>query len=152
MKNKNHLLIYIIASGFLFVVDQLLKYLARGNQDFTYYLWRPWLGWEYFANAGIAFSLPFPNWLIIILTPFIILGLIIWYIKTYKLQVTSYRALAISLIIFGALSNFIDRIFFGATIDYLRILTGVINLADVMIAGGVLLIFIYSKRGYNETK
>lgn len=150
--NKARLTIYILINGFFLLIDQLLKYFARANPDLTYYLWRPWLGWEYYANTGIAFSLPFPNWLIIILTPFIILGLIIWYIKTYKLQVTSYRALAISLIIFGALSNFIDRIFFGATIDYLRILTGVINLADVMIAGGVLLIFIYSKRGYNETK
>ena len=84
MKFKNHLLVYILVSGFLFTIDQFLKYFARTNPDWTYYLWHPWLGWEYFTNTGIAFSLPFPNGLVIILTPLIILGLIIWMIKLVR--------------------------------------------------------------------
>jgi len=52
--------------GFLFLVDQVLKYLARVNPDFAYYIWKPWLGWELFLNNGIAFSLPFPNILVIL--------------------------------------------------------------------------------------
>ncbi len=141
MKAKLHLLTYLLVSGFLFVSDQLLKYLARANADFSYYLWKPWLGWEYFANSGIAFSIPCPNWLIIIATPIIILGILFWYLKskTYKLS-------AISLIIAGALSNLTDRILFSATIDYLRFFTGVINLADVMIVGGVMMMFLKNKK------
>ncbi|MEK7679603.1 MAG: signal peptidase II, partial [Deltaproteobacteria bacterium] len=83
MKNTR-LIIYILISGFFLLFDQLLKYFARTNPDFNYYLWQPWLGWEYYANTGIAFSLPFPNWLIIILTPIIILGLFIWFAKNLK--------------------------------------------------------------------
>ena len=39
-------------------------------------------------------------------------------------------------ILLGAISNFLDRIIYGRTVDYLLIFTGVINIADVMIALG----------------
>lgn len=148
MKNKIRLAIYISLSGFFLLLDQLLKHFARANADFSYYLWKPWLGWEYYANPGIAFSFPFPNWLIIIATPIIILGILFWYLKskTCKLQAVNYKLSAVSLVIAGALSNYIDRILFSATIDYLRFFTGVINLADVMIVGGVLLLIICSQK------
>lgn len=138
MLTKIRLITYLSVSGFFLFLDQLFKYLARTNPGFTYYLSKPWLGWEYFGNTGIAFSLPFPNWLIIILTPLIILGLIYWHSKTKEFK--HYQLLAISLIITGALSNYIDRILFGITIDYLRILTGVINLGDIIILGGIFLL------------
>lgn len=145
MKNTR-LIISILISGFFLLVDQLLKYFARANPEYTYYLWKNWLGWEYYANPGIAFSLPVPNWLIVIITPLILLGLIMWFTKTYKQKSISYKLLAISLIVVGAVSNYIDRILFGVTIDYLRILTGVINLADVMIAGGVVLLLLKNNK------
>ena len=150
MNFKTRLLIYTLISGFLLFVDQLLKYFARLNPETTYYLWRPWLGWEYFANTGIAFSLPVPNWLVIIFTPFILLGLILWFTKILKKQnANCYLLSAIFLILAGALSNYIDRVIFGVTIDYLRVLTGVINLADLMILGGVLLLLFNNKKNYN---
>jgi len=40
----------------------------------------------------------------------------------------------------GALSNLIDRVLFSITIDYLRIFTSVINIADIMIVAGVVLL------------
>ena len=70
--------IIVLVGGFLFLGDQILKYLARVNPDFAYYIWKPWLGWELFLNKGIAFSLPFPNWLIILITPVLLLLLIAW--------------------------------------------------------------------------
>ncbi|MFA4831592.1 MAG: signal peptidase II [Patescibacteria group bacterium] len=121
-------------SGVFLLVDQWLKYLTRTNPDFTYYLWKPWLGWEYFSNSGIAFSLPFPNPLLIIFTPLIILALFIFLTK--QKNPSFFFIFGITLIIAGAISNLIDRVLFAATIDYLRLLTGVINLADVMIAAG----------------
>lgn len=152
---------YILTSGLFLLLDQILKYFARLNPDYTYYLWRPWLGWEYFGNTGVAFSLPIPNWLIIIFTPFILLGLIFWFMSlrgsahwrsrsnpkevgdcfaTLRSARNDRLTLAIFLILAGALSNYFDRILFGVTIDYLRILTSIINLADVMIVGGVILL------------
>ena len=128
--------------GFLFLVDQVLKYLARVNPDFAYYIWKPWFGWEVFLNNGIAFSLPFPNWLIILITPVLLLLLIVWARDKKRGQLFYF---GVSLIVAGAVSNFVDRVLWGATIDYLRILTGVINLADVGIVIGASLLLIKEK-------
>lgn len=143
MKVNSRLTIYLLTSGFFLLIDQVLKYLARTNSDFSFYIWKTWFGWEYLGNTGIAFSMPVPNWLVVIFTPIILLGLFIWFFKFYKRQkVNCYLLSAICLIVVGAVSNYIDRVLFGVTIDYLRILTGVINLADVMIVVGVgLLLF-----------
>ncbi|MBI4992644.1 MAG: signal peptidase II [Candidatus Magasanikbacteria bacterium] len=130
--------------GIFLLVDQLLKFFARSNPDFEYYIAGKWLGWEYMANSGIAFSLPFPNWLLVLITPLIIFGLIIWAIKRVPCNIEHEKwkmeHVSFALIIFGALSNFIDRVLFSATIDYLRILTGVINVADVMIVAGAMMV------------
>lgn len=42
----------------------------------------------------------------------------------------------------GAVSNLMDRVASGATVDYIRILTGVFNLADFYIVIGALLLFV----------
>lgn len=167
---QNHLKLIFILGGFLFVVDRILKYFAYNYQELTYFIWKPWLGWEYFGNTGIAFSLPVPNWLVIIFTPVILLGLIAWLFLSLRgapqgatkqsqgplglvgvrlLRRSSFAprndifVLSLCLIILGALSNYFDRLFYGLTIDYIRIFTGVINLADLMIIVGVVLIILW---------
>lgn len=142
MRSKVYYFPTLISVFFLFT-DQLLKYLARTHQTFSYYLGTKWLGWEYFANTGVAFSIPLPSLITTLITPVIIVILFIaWYRNRNKQGLFHF---GIALIIFGAISNFTDRLFFGATIDYLRILTGVINLADIMIVSGGLLLIINSK-------
>lgn len=145
MKKNIRPLIYLLIGGFLFCFDQLLKYFARINFDYTYYLWRPWLGWEYYGNTGIAFSLPIPNWLVVIVTPVVLLGLIYWLVKIFKKNIVGYELLALCLIILGAISNYIDRVLFGVTIDYLRVLTGIFNLADLMVVAGVVILILGMK-------
>jgi len=150
MKNKIRLTIYIFVSGFFLLLDQVLKYFARVNSEFSFYIWKKYLGWEYFENSGVAFSLPFPNWLIIIITPIILLGLLYFLTKKKRPfgvssgRVQSIFYLGIFLIFAGAISNFVDRVLFCVTIDYLRVLTGVINLADVMIVVGAGIVLIDS--------
>lgn len=139
MNNKVRLVIFIITSGLFLFLDQFLKFLARTNPDFTFYFGTKWLGWEHLANKGIAFSLPFPNFILIIFTPLIVLVLFIFLIKQKRNILVSFGIL---LIIAGAFSNLIDRILFEATVDYFRILTSVINLADVIIVIGAGLIFL----------
>ncbi len=146
MKIKGRLIIYTLISGLFLLFDQVLKYFARLNPDYTYYLWKPWLGWEYFPNPGIAFSLPVPNWLVIIFTPLVLLGLIFWYIKYLSKKSSIIYHLSFIFILTGAISNYIDRVIWGVTIDYLRIFTGIINLADVMIVAGVLLLIIQNSK------
>lgn len=134
----------IMTLSFLFsatiLLDQSLKYLARVNPEFTAYVWKPLIGWELYLNRGIAFSLPFPNWLIILITPTILLLLTAWLLKENNRPFL--HQLALCLIIAGAVSNYADRVLFGATIDYLRVFTSVINFADVTIATGVILLFL----------
>jgi len=125
-------------SGLFLLADQLLKFAARSNPDFSFYLFPNWLGWEYFSNSGIAFSLPFPNLLLIIFTPLIILGLLVFLSK--QKSPSKYFTLGILLIVFGAVSNLTDRILFGATTDYFRIISSIINLADAMIVAGAALL------------
>jgi len=131
--------IYTATGLLLLCVDQFLKYIARTNPNAVHHLGTRWLGWEYFANPGIAFSLPFPNILLIIVTPLVVLGLIIFLTKQTQ---HGRLSLGVLLIIFGAISNFVDRMLFEITIDYLRIFTSIINIADIMIVvGAVLMLF-----------
>ena len=48
--------------------------------------------------------------------------------------------------------HFIDRILFSATIDYLRIFTGVINIADILIVLGAFGLFFSSWRQVPSTE
>lgn len=121
----------------LLAADQLLKYFAYTNQSYTKYLVKPHLGWEYLGNTGIAFSLPIPNLVLILVSPLIIFALAILLTKNLN---QNKVVLALTLIIFGATSNYIDRVFFALTIDYIRVWTSVFNLADIMIVTGALLL------------
>lgn len=138
---KNRLKIYFF-SGFLFFLDQFFKYLAYSNQD-KVFIWKNIVGWEFYANNGIAFSIPFPNLILLVFMPIIIFVLCAYYLKLKNKN--TLQGFAIILIILGAVSNFVDRILFGITIDYLRFFTGVINLADIMIVLGVLLLLLKEK-------
>lgn len=148
MFNKVRLVIYLLLGGFFLCLDQLLKYLIQINPDFTFYVWQPWLGVELFLNKGIAFSIPIPNWLVIILTPVLILLLFVWAKKEKRKFIFWF---GIILILSGAISNFIDRILVGAIVDYLRIFTSVINLADVIIVlGAIISVFSLKPKSLNQ--
>ena len=141
MPKKNRLIIYIL-SGFLFSLDQILKYLARTNPS-TIFVWKKIIGWEYYENIGVAFNLPLPNSLVVFLTPIIIFGMMAFFLK--KKNNNFFNNLGAALIILGAISNYIDRILFGVTIDYIRVFTSIINLADLMIVAGVILLILESR-------
>ena len=139
MKTNSRLTIYLLISGFFLLLDQALKYLARTNSDFSFYLWKNWFGWEYMGNTGVAFSLPMPNIVLLIITPLVLLGVSYFLVsRKKKSNIFIFGGL---LFLLGAVSNYIDRVLFSVTIDYLRIVTGVINLADVMIVVGVVVLF-----------
>ena len=147
MKTKTHIITSVISSGFFLLLDQTLKFIARSNPDASYYLWKPWIGWEYFKNTGIAFGLPLPQPIVLLLTPIIIILIVGWW--TQKKKPNNLFYLGTILIIAGALSNFIDRILFSITIDYLRIFTSIFNIADMLIVVGAGFLFLQE---INKTK
>jgi len=132
---KSHTLPLVI-SGFFFCLDQVFKWYAFAHQSFHAFLIDNTLGWEYLGNTGVAFSLPFPNTVLIVGTPILLILLLAY--AGGKQDMSSRMFLGGSLIFFGALSNLIDRTLYALTIDYIRILTAVINIGDIMIVCGTL--------------
>ena len=125
---------------FLFTVDQTIKYLALKIFT-TNLLWLNTLGWHPFKNSGIAFSLPLPNIFTIALTvpTLVIISVLLWGVKNNHKNF--YYFFGLCLIFWGAISNLLDRIIYKTTIDYFLIGTGVINLADILIISGFIIIF-----------
>lgn len=133
----------------LVLIDQFLKYLARTNPAADIDIIGDTVQWIYYANPGIAFSIPFPNWALVIFTPLFLVGLwAFWGRKKRSLFFTS----AILLVTGGALSNLADRILFEVTIDYLQIFTSVINMADVMIVVGALMLLFHKNPSHDFGK
>ncbi len=130
---------FIILSGvFCIALDQILKHFARTYPSVTHYLVPHIIGWEYFENTGIAFSIPIPQFIII---PMTIVIIIIGGIMVKKEQKNKVHLLGAGLIIAGALSNLTDRMLYGITIDYIRVFTSIFNIADLaIILGGILVL------------
>lgn len=104
----------------------------------------------YVRNTGAAWSIfADKTWLITIVS-LIIICLIIWYIYKNKPK-SKLDKLAYSMILGGALGNFIDRIVYGYVIDFLDFYIfgydyPIFNLADSFIFVGVILLVIYTWR------
>lgn len=126
--------------GFLFLIDRILKHIAYNNPWDTHLFANGYIGWQYFANVGIAFSIPLPQIVLLLATPV----LLFWIYKQTNTQ-SLLAKIAISLIILGATSNYIDRVFYSITIDYIRLFTSIFNIADIMVLSGIILLIKTSK-------
>lgn len=138
MNNKARATIFISAGLFLFFIDRLLKSVALYYFS-EQYLINKYFGWQPFLNSGVAFGLPSPYWFTIFLTIPVITIFLFLIIARWRQQKFDYIFNGLISIFLGALSNLLDRLYFHHTIDYILILTGVINLADIMIVGGFII-------------
>ncbi len=141
-EQKNWLAVSALVGFFITVIDQIAKWWAYHHPLSTGYLLNPWLGWELFLNPGVAFGLPIPNWFLVFITPLFIAWLLLQIHKRVFLPKTTRAELTgLVLILFGALSNYSDRVLVAATIDYFRIFYSVINIADILIITGLGILF-----------
>lgn len=134
-----------IIAGTLTVIDVAIKYFALTQPSF----WKEGCLNSIFClglhqNQGIAFSIPVPMWLTIVISAIIIAILAVIFANHWK---RSSKILpAIIFIMFGALDNFFDRVINNSTTDYFIFFSlSAINIADILIVSGVLLILWYSK-------
>lgn len=132
MNRKVHLIAFLTGGFFLFL-DQIIKWYFFHHQNFSWYLVKPWVGLEYFQNPGIAFGIPLPTMAVVLFTPFVILFLLLFLSKEKR---EPRKFLAATLIIVGAISNFTDRVLHDFVIDYIRLFTSLINVADIIIVVG----------------
>ena len=124
--------LFLIA-GLFFIFDQIIKFLSR-NVWLQEKTWKNLIGWHPFKNTGAAFGVPIPQPLTITISFLILFLLIYIYIKSPDKKLG--QSLGLMFVVSGAISNLLDRIFLGYTTDYLLLLTGVMNLADILIVVG----------------
>ena len=103
-----------------------------------------------FLGLGNSLSPELRFWLLTVATAVLLLGLAIFLIVQWQLPRLSF--IALSCVLAGGLGNMIDRLVHdGSVIDFLNLglgslRTGIFNIADVAIMGGVVLLWAASFR------
>ncbi|MBI5230364.1 MAG: signal peptidase II [Candidatus Magasanikbacteria bacterium] len=128
--------IALIALILIITLDRLFKYIAfkqsllSSGEIARFGI----LSFTPFLNNRLAFSLPLPLAVIIIVSLGVIASMLIYFFKLKNY----FQRFALIFVIAGALSNLFDRITYHAVIDYLSIFPhGFFNIADVMIGCGI---------------
>jgi signal peptidase II len=146
--NTVRVVLLIIFSFDLLILESLIKYYFILNKipSEGFYFFSGLLQIGKFTNTNIAFGLPLPQFITMILAGIIIILLgFLWWKSLLKKNI--WQLLAVSMIIIGALSNLLDRLIYGYVIDYLNVfIWPVFNLADAMIVIGVVIYLIHEFR------
>lgn len=148
IKEKKYLNIAVFVIAMFFVLDRYLKFLSI-NLENDIYLIKNYLIFTFYPNKYISFSIPIGGlFLNVLLSCLIVLLLVNLFLLIKKKQKIEF--LAWLTVLFGAFSNFWDRIKFSYVIDYLdfKYFT-VFNLADVLIFFGCLVV-LFSSFKFNK--
>ena len=140
---------------FFAAVDRLCKSLALNNFFNTPIdLIGDLVRLNFVKNYYIAFSIPIAGWWLNAIIILIIFALIYYLIYTYSAKRDFTQATIFLFIIFGAISNLVDRLKFGYIIDYIDVkYYTVFNIADMMIVGGVIglvVVLVFNKKRRSE--
>ncbi|MFC4652472.1 signal peptidase II [Lactococcus nasutitermitis] len=140
---KKYLSLVIIALGI--VADQFFKSWVVGHiplGNVRNFLPRV-LSLTYLQNRGAAWSsLEGQQWFFLILTPIVVLAAAYF---LWKKATNNWYFFGLSLIIAGALGNFIDRVHQGFVVDMFQtdfINFPIFNIADSLLSVGFVLLFI----------
>lgn len=125
------------------VLDQLSKLMAQMWLNEPLWLF-PDVGFLLGYNEGIAFSLPLTGmWSILVVL--VVIGILaVWYHNIVK---SFLMDLSFAMIFAGAIGNLIDRLRFGAVVDFLHVYSWpIFNVADSLITVGFVLLLVESSR------
>ncbi len=127
----------------LFLVDRLTKGLAFKIPEGGLFLFsEKFIGLRLYKNFNLIFNIVLPEWLMYLLIGAILIVLIWFLVKNYLCK-NIFLIFSLSLIISGAISNLLDRLFWGYVVDFLSLFNySIFNLSDVYIVCGVGLVFI----------
>jgi signal peptidase II len=151
---------YLWITLFVILADQGTKWLA--DNTLTYHeavKVFPYFEWFLSYNTGAAFSFladagGWQRWFFLILASVISIALFLWIRKLEAHEKSS--AIALSLILGGALGNVIDRMLHGHVVDFIQVWLGTypwpaFNLADSAITlGAIILIVSGMKKPYQK--
>ena len=135
----------------LVFIDEWLKYRGLLTLPEEGSVLNPsWIDFVIHKNFGVAFDIPFRLELIIFIS--IAIGFVL--LQTVLKQFRNKPAIAFSacVIIIGALGNLYDRIAYGFTVDYILLFwRSSINLSDIVIISGVVMLLMSSRRRSRKT-
>ncbi|MET3208812.1 UNVERIFIED_CONTAM: signal peptidase II [Paenibacillus sp. PvR008] len=142
-------MIYFGIALIIFLIDQGVKYLVATRMEL--YEQIPVIG-NFFLitshrNRGAAFGiLEGQRWLFIVITIVVVIG-IIWYLRKTVKAGQKLLPVALSLVLGGAVGNFLDRAISGKVVDFAQFNFGsytfpIFNVADSAIVIGVALIIL----------
>ncbi|MNN40824.1 Lipoprotein signal peptidase [compost metagenome] len=143
--------VYFLLALIMFLIDQGTKYLIATKLTIGEQI--PVIG-DFFLitshrNRGAAFGiLQDKRWFFIVITVIVVIGLI-WYLLKVKNTGNKLLPTALSLVLGGAVGNFLDRAVTGEVVDFLQFNFGsytfpIFNVADSCIVIGVSLIVLDS--------
>ncbi|MFD1268206.1 signal peptidase II [Paenibacillus motobuensis] len=144
-------MIYFLIALVAFLIDQGTKYLIATQLIIGEQI--PVIG-NFFLitssrNRGAAFGiLQEQRWFFIVITVVVVVG-IIWYLQKIRRTSKKMLSIALSLVLGGAVGNFLDRAVSGEVVDFLQLNFGsytfpIFNIADSCIVIGVILIVLDS--------
>ncbi|KAF6617172.1 signal peptidase II [Paenibacillus jamilae] len=142
-------MIYFGIALIIFLIDQGFKYLVATRMEL--YEQIPVIG-NFFLitshrNRGAAFGiLEGQRWLFIVITIVVVIG-IVWYLRKTVRAGQKLLPVALSLVLGGAVGNFLDRAISGEVVDFAQFNFGsytfpIFNVADSAIVIGVALIIL----------
>ena len=141
------MLIYYIIAFIIVGIDQLTKYLTVQNIPLheTVEVIPSLLSFTYYQNTGAAWSILEGQMIFFYIVTLIVIAVIIYYMQSYGKQ-DKFFAFSLSLILGGAIGNFIDRLFLQFVVDMIRVEFidfPIFNVADMSLTVGVALMIIY---------
>src|SRR5699024_11758485 len=114
--------LYFILTSILVITDQITKYLTIQNIGLheVVEVIPNVLSFTYIQNTGAAFSiLEGQMWFFYIITTIVVIGLIYYmYTEGRKNKILGFL---LSLILAGAIGNFIDRVFLQYVVDMIKL-------------------------------
>ncbi|WP_211745420.1 signal peptidase II [Paenibacillus sp. Marseille-Q4541] len=142
-------MIYYVIAFIVFLVDQGSKWLIKTRLELGEHV--SVIGDFFYItshrNRGAAFGiLQDQRWFFIVVTIIVVCALV-WYIQKIKSQPDKLLPLALSLVLAGAIGNFLDRLLMGEVVDFFKFNFGsytfpIFNVADSAIVIGVALIIL----------
>ncbi|MBU1089452.1 signal peptidase II [Patescibacteria group bacterium] len=149
MQKQNILLfagIALVASLDFFVKFLARKFLVPAQTVEIF----PFLKLEFTQNSNLAFGIPFPRSLIILLSIFAIIFLGNLFVKNVKKE-SKIGVVAFALLLGGAFGNLTERIFFGKVTDFISLsIIPNFNLADAALTIGITLLIIFHRRIFKK--
>ena len=143
------------------VFDQLTKYIASTSLELHQPLAvMPMFNWTLMHNPGAAFSFlanedGWQRWFFATIAVVVSVVIFLW-IKKLE-QHEKWQAIALALILGGAVGNVIDRIWLGYVVDFIQVYYQqwywpAFNIADSAISVGVVMIIIDSIKEYQRER